>query len=160
MPLTPDIRLDLEDIYDGFDAMKRQARNLTKVWQKLEPVAKRDQHEHARLQEGPDARWKPIAKTTRGQRLRSRRKAAAKRGKRIPKRVTRKVLGKLPKAISIRFNRDTFLTISKVPWSAAHQEGATVGRGVQLPKREHVYFSAQMLDRVRDEIVKHVAGGF
>ena len=160
MGLDIDMRLDLEDVIDGFESMKRRGRNLSAVWRELEPIAKRDQTEHARLQEGPDGPWQPLDSSTRARRLQSKRRTARSKGRRRPKRVGRRLLGRLPRLVRVAFNRDTFLVRSKVPWSGAHQDGAAVGRGARVPQRQHVYFSKQFLDRIADAVAERLRRAF
>ena len=50
----------------------------------------------------------------------------------------------------------TLLIISRVPWAGAHQEGATVGKGVTLPERAHIYVTAPFLDWVLPKIADHM----
>jgi len=159
--VQPSIRMDLEDIDDGFDAMKRRARDLRSVWRKFEPIAKQDQKETARLAEGPDKqKWEPLARTTASKRLRRRQASARRNRKRVPKRVTKKPLGRLPRQAQFRFNRDTFLARSRVKWSGIHQDGGVAGKGARIPARTHVYFSDDSLERLRDMLAEHVARAF
>lgn len=136
-----DFDVDIRDVVHGFDSMKRAARNLRPVWQALEPVAKQDQREHARLQSGPRGPWAPLAASTQESRSSARRAKKAGRTRARRSLRGRKVLGRLPSLVAVEFDSQRFLTLSKVPWSGAHQDGAIVGKGARLSAREHVYFS-------------------
>lgn len=159
--VQPSVRLDLEDVDDGFDAMKRRARDLRAVWRDFEPIAKKDQRETARLAEGPDQqKWEPLAQATARKRLKRRQSSARRNRKRVPKRVTKKPLGRLPRQAEFRFNRDTFLARSRVKWSGIHQDGGIAGRGARIPARVHVYFSDDSLERLRGMLVDHMVRAF
>jgi len=150
---TPSLRLDLEDVLDGYDAMSRAGRDLTAVWREVTPLVRRDQSEHARLQEGTEGRWPKLAASTVAQR-----RAAKARGRKS--RPVRNALGKLPRSVVVRYNRQVLKIESKVPWSGVHQDGGSVGRGATVPAREHVYFSAQALDRIVERLAQHIAEAF
>jgi phage gpG-like protein len=156
--LDLDVDLDIEDLIEGFDAMKRKAANLSPVWSQLTPVLKADIRAHFDLREGPDGPWKPLAAST----VAKRRQDATRRGKGRRTKSGRKSravaqpLNRLRTSFVVRHGRDYLQAISKVPWSGAHQDGATVGRGSVLPARPHIYGSEQFLDITRSRILDFV----
>lgn len=142
--------LDLRDVFDGFRDINRAARNLRPVFRTLAPIMKKDQQEHFRLKVGPDGAWPKKAASTRARNkfLRKGRKPRAA------------LLGIMRTAFSVEFSRSELTAISKIPFSGAHQDGARVGRGVNLPKRTHHYMSSDFLVVADRQISQHVFGAW
>jgi len=139
--MEPTFELDLEDVLDGYDAMRGAGADLTPVWREVEDLAKHDQAAIGATQEGTDGPW-------------------PKRARAQGRRRARKLLGRLPTSVHIKYDKHRFRKESKIPWSGAHQDGATVGRGAVLPKREHVYFTDEFLAETIARIEQHIAGAF
>lgn len=141
------VDIDLSKVFAGYKQAERRSFDLTPVFRRLIPIAKRDIRKSAVLREGPDSKWPKLAKGT----LKSRRKAR-KRGKRPAKGV----LGKLSRAVRVTAGRDFLRETSLIPWSGVHQDGAKVGRGATVPQRTFLYFSNQFLDLTTEAIQTHV----
>jgi phage gpG-like protein len=154
--------LDIEDIVDGFEDMSRAGRNLTPVWSQLEPVLKADIRAHFDLREGPDGPWAPLAAST----VAKRRQDATRRGKGRRTKSGRKSravanpLNRLRTSFHVRYSRDYLRAVSKVEWSGAHQDGATVGKGAVLPAREHIYGSDQFLDIAESRLMAWIGAAW
>ncbi len=128
-------RVDLADVLDGLRQMKWAAEEERLFFRAQKKPARDDQREHARDQEGPDGPWP----------------------KRASKRSRRKILGRLPRALRVRVERDRLVIESRVRWAGAHQEGARVGRGAQLPKRTFLFWSADFIGEAAQMWLEHVA---
>lgn len=160
--LELDVDIDLEDVIEGFDAMSRAGRNLHPVFRPLEPVLKADIRAHFDLREGPDGPWPPLAAATQAKR----RQDAVRRGK--PRRTksgrksraVAKPLNRLKTSFTVRSGRDFLRGKSKVKWSGAHQDGATVGHGAELPARTHMYASDLFMDICVSRILNWVGNAF
>ena len=147
--VTADI--DLEDVIDGFNDMERKARNLTKVWREIAPDMKKDIREHGRKKEGPDAKWEKLAKSTRAKR--KARKAAGRK-------TAVAILGKIRTSFRIEWGPKFIRGRSMIPWSGAHAEGETVGRGSVLPERTPFFVSEAFLNKLIDSVLKHITRAF
>jgi phage gpG-like protein len=120
-------RLDDRDLQRAIDELGRRAEQ--DWFRELAPLAREDQREHAQRQEGPTGRWAPRDPDANARRPRRR----------------RRVLGRLPGAIRVRVHPDAVEVASRVAWSAAHQEGDTVGHGARLPERPFLWWSEGFL---------------
>lgn len=143
--MEPKLDLDLRDVFDGFEDMKRAARSLKPVFQRLVPDMRRDQESHFADQKGSESAWPPRADSTR-----KRRKKSARRG----------LLGKLKTAFRVEFSRDEIAAFEIVAWSGIHQEGGTAGHGAVIPQREHMYMSTTFLNIADERIGEHVFGAW
>lgn len=139
--MEPVVSIDLEDVFDGFDELSRAGRDLRPVWRELKPVLKADLRMHT---EGPDGPWPPRAKTPRARRGRRRRR---RRGP---------LLGRLKTAFQFEFDHKQLRAVNRIPWSGAHQTGAVVGKGVELPQREFAYASDEFIELMVKRILEHV----
>ncbi len=118
-------------------ALAASPSGVPRAMRELRAPMRTDQKEHAREQRGPDGPW-PKRKTAAQVAAGDRRRRSRKRPSR------RRVLGRLPGAIKISHDRTSVVVSSKVPWSLAHQEGAIVGHGARLPKREFLWISPKL----------------
>lgn len=140
--------VDVGDVVNGIKAMEKRGHSLGPAFERLKKPLRDDQQNHARGQEGPESKW-PARKSTRV--------GKTKRGKR---KKVRKLLGRLPKAVKYAVSVDSVAAISRVDWSAIHQEGGTAGRGARIPARPFLWLSNELL-RVADEtIAEHIAGAW
>jgi phage gpG-like protein len=138
--VEPTFELDLEDVLRGYDAMRGAGADLSAAWRDLAPLAEHDQDAIAAAKEGTAGPW---PKRARGARRRA-----------------RKLLGRLPTSVHVKYDKHRFRKESKIPWSGAHQDGSTVGRGATLPQREHVYFTEEFLAAAIARIEQHLAEAF
>jgi phage gpG-like protein len=146
--LTVETHLDLEDVIDGFNGMKRRARNLMPVWRKLEPFLKKDQQENFRLRAQPEGgRWPAHSASYRERRRRT--------GRRLPR-----MLGRLRTQFIIQMGPVFIRARSRVAWSLAHQEGGRVGRGARLPRRTYHWMSNKFLDMADAAIAEYLAEAY
>jgi phage gpG-like protein len=127
------VRLDSKSAIAALSAMPR---GLLDAMKDLRKPFRADQVEHARHQEGPDGAWpKRATHAERAQRHRGRRRKRASR---------RRLLGRLPGAITLRYDRDSIVITSKVAWSAIHQDGGRAGHGAKIPARPFLWVSPRM----------------
>lgn len=98
-----------------------------------------DLRDHAKKQQGPDGTWPARAGSRRNRR-------------------PRKLLGRLPGALSIRSTRDRMVARSLVDWSAIHKTGGTAGRGARIPARDWLWASDVALTRIAGVLARFVAG--
>jgi phage gpG-like protein len=139
--------IDLEDVIDGFDDMKREARDLTSAWREASPDLQKDIREHGRRKEGPDDKWPKLAKST----LKNR-KAKRKRGK----KPAVAILGKLRRNFTIEWGPKFLRARSRVLWSGVHQEGGVVGHGAVIPARPHIYAGKEFFKKLIDIIINRI----
>ncbi len=160
MTLRATADLDLRKLFREYDKMGKRGKNLRPAFRVLVPFMKADQIENFKRQEGPTGKWPPKAASTRAKALGKARSSAKSKGRRPPKRGSRKLLGKLSKSFVVFFDRDGLIAESKVPWSDVHQKGGTVGRGSKIPARVHHWMSVDFLLIAKREIERHVFGKF
>lgn len=140
--------------------MKAHRGSWSPVFKELKKPWREDLKAHAAREEGPDARWAKRAVRTH---LRGRRKkgqALKGGGKRMVRRGSRRLLGKLPSAVTFRVSRGSILGVSKVPWSEVHNTGGKVGRGSMLPKREFLYVSPAIQQLAADRMAAYAVKEF
>jgi phage gpG-like protein len=152
--VQPIIRLDLSKIKKANKRLSRSAKDLRPVWREGAPVLRADVREALKKREGPEGKHPPHSKATLAKRRQQRKSPAA--GKRWKRKLARGMLGKLWAPLTTGISPKTLLIRSRVKWSGAHQEGATVGRGVTLPERTHVYITGPFLDWILPKIEKHM----
>lgn len=76
-------------------------------------------------------------------------------GRAVMRQIGKPILGGLDRTLMIDVDEDTVTLKSQThqEWSAAHNEGATVGRGAKLPERKTIFLEASDLD-VFESILK------
>ena len=131
--------LDLGDVERGLEAMRRRAHQLGPAFRELKKPLRLDQRDHAKKRQGPEALWAPRAASTAARLL---------TGGHRPK----KLLGRLPTAVSYLANATGVAGVSRARWSAAQAEGATVGHGARLQPRVWLWISDDMLRTAEDVI--------
>ena len=139
--------VDIGDVETGLDAMERRARALGPVMKSLTKPLRDDQKNHKRAQSGPSGSWARRSEAT----------IAAKHGKR---KLPRTILGRLPTAVSYKTTPSSVTGTSRVRWSGAHQDGATVGHGARLPAREFLWISDEMMTLADNEIADAMVRAF
>ena len=144
--------LDLRDLDKGIRGMKVSARDLKTAFRQAAPEWRKDIRDHGKKREGPDAKWEPLAAST---------KAKRKARRRAGKKVAVAVLGKLRTAFGITFARDHIEAKSKIPWAGVHFWGGTAGKGAKIPSRDWLYasddFMVALVRRIRFAIIKGFA---
>jgi hypothetical protein len=141
------VRLDLGDALKGLDAMARAP--IAKALQALKPEMRADTKDHAKAKAGPESGWAPRAAST---------IASYKTHPKAPK----KLMGKLPTAVSYKVVGLTLAGESRARWSDVHQTGGTVGRGAKLPARVFLWISDKLMalseDQIGDVMLKAFGG--
>jgi len=117
--------------------------DLRPAWKESRKPLRADQRDHAKKQSGPDGAWAPRASSTKT------RTSGRKR--------QRKLLGRLPAALTSKYDRRKFTLRSLVKWSLAHWQGGRVGHGAVLPARVFLYASDSVLGTVSGIVARHVA---
>lgn len=144
-------RVDLSDVDRGIAGLVRASKDLTPVFRAARKPLRKDQREHAREAKGPQGSWPPRSPFTLD---RLKRKRKSRRGR------VRRILGRLPGAIDVRYDSTRIVATSQVAWSAAHQDGAVVGRGSKLPRRRFLYASDKLLKIIRLLMNAHIVKGW
>lgn len=132
----------------GFRKLEKMGADLRPILRELRKPVVDDQRDHRKKREGSDGKWPALATSTRD-RYRQMRRA----GRKPP----RGLLGRLPAAFKIRFERKRLVLESRVKrFSRAHQEGLRVRHG-RLPKREYYWISRSLLAAAQDVVVRELA---
>ncbi len=139
--------LHMGDVDKGLDATARRARALGPAFRDLKKPMREDQKDHGRRQRGPFGTWARRAPSTLA--------AYRARRKRIPR-----PLGKLLSAIQYKADAGGVSGESRVKWSLAHMDGATVGRGAKLKARPFMWISRKLLDIAEGVIGKRLLSAF
>lgn len=71
-------------------------------------------------------------------------------------RVSGPLLGKIASSFKLTVENGTLVYGSTIPWSGAHNEGATVGNGADLKARPFAYLTEQDLDVLVDMLIAHL----
>lgn len=105
---------------------------------------RQDQRDHAKKQAGPGGSWPPRASST---------KVRAAAGRRRKK----KLLGRLPTALTTKHDRKKLVMRSLVRWSLVHWQGGRAGHGARIPARVFLWASEHALETVSGVVARHVA---
>lgn len=125
-------------------ALDELARRADDGWfREIAPLARADQRDHARRQEGPEGRWSGRDPATGG-----------------GKRSRRRVLGRLPGAIKVQVHQDAVEITSRVDWSNIHQEGGQAGNGAIMPERPFLWWSEAFLQDAEEAAVLYITQGW
>ena len=119
-----------------------------------------------RAQLAPSSRkFAPLAPSTREKRLRTggRKNKFTKRGrmKKKAERSLNRVLSRkmiTGKNLKIKVTKKALILMAKQ--GAAHLTGARVGKGSKLPKREWLYFSLPLQEKIAKRIAEHLKANF
>jgi phage gpG-like protein len=130
--------VDIADVERGLAAMEHRSRTLGPVFTGLKKPLRDDQREHKKAKSGPESPWAPRAEST-------------KHGG--TRKLARSLLGRLPSAVKYSSTPLSVVAESRVGWSEAHQEGATVGHGARLPARPFLWLSDKLLDIAAEALV-------
>ncbi len=134
----------------GFFARKlalMRMPDLRPAWKESRKPLRADQREHAKKQEGPDGAWAPRSSAT---------KVRAASGR----KRKRKMLGRLPAALTTRADRRRVIIRSMVAWSNVHNEGGRAGNGASIPQRRFLWASDRVVEVVAGFVAKVVAKAF
>lgn len=140
--------VDMGDVEKGLAAAERRAHALGPAFRELKKPMREDQRDHGKRQRGPFGTW-------------ARRKAStlafyrSHGRKRIPR-----PLGKLSTAITYKATAFGVFAESRAKWSAVHQEGGTVGRGVRLRARPFLWMSTKLLNVAEQVIERSILSAF
>lgn len=121
-----------------------RALDLRPAWKEARKPVRADQRAHAKAQEGPGGAWQARSSSTKS-------RAGGRRTR------ARRLLGRLPSAIGVGYDRRKLTVRSLVRWSAIHQEGGTAGHGARIPARPFLWVSDSLLEHVAGVVAKVVA---
>lgn len=120
--------------------------NLRPAFAESRKPIRADMRAHAKAQQGPGGSvWPGRASSTRA-------RAQSRRNRR-----PRKLLGRLPGALSITVDPRRALVKSQVAWSAVQRDGGVAGNGARIPARDWLWASDALLATVSESISKLVA---
>lgn len=126
--------------------------DLRKAWLEARKPLRADQRDHAKRQEGPSGPW-----TSRAPLTQSRRGRMTGRGTGKPsRRRARKILGRLPTALTSKATRTGVSIISRAKFSAVHQDGGTAGNGAKIPARPFLWASQEALEAIGFVVSRHL----
>lgn len=141
-----DVQLDTRDaeraIAQGLRRLDKLGTDVRPILRGLRGVVVADQRDHRRKQEGPDGKWPKRAAAT---------VARYKQMRRAGRKPPRNLLGRLPAAFRVRYERRSLVLESLVKWSLAHQ----LGRGV--PQRAFYWVSPTLLRNCRNAVLHELA---
>jgi len=140
-PLLLTVELDLRDVLEGMDAMRRRALELREFWEAVKPIAKADLEQHFEDAEGPDGPWEGRAATTKERRP----------------RLRRKLLGRLKTAWRSVIGEHALVLYPAIFWAGVHDQGGEAGHGARLPARPFAWISDETQDVVRDALGDYIA---
>lgn len=147
------LEVDLTAVDRGLAALRARAADLAPAFRDLRKPLRVDIREHARAKEGPDNAWPAKSPFTLERERRARARAGRKRG-------GRRLLGRLPGALTIAADRTRVIAVSKARWSSVHQDGGKVGRGARVPARPFLWVSGKLRELARKRLEGHVLGGW
>lgn len=145
-------KVDLTAVDRGFDAMTRAARDLGPAFKAAKAPVRKDQRDHAKTRQGPDGPWAPKGRLTLAREALARKRAGGRR------RMSRRILGRLPGAVKIEAGRNRIVARSKSRWSGVHQDGGTAGRGARIPARPFLWVSDALEAALRFIFERHILG--
>lgn len=162
-----DTNIDLTKVDDAMADVEQRGKRLYPAFRELRRPLRLDQRDHAHKEEGPSGSWpprSPFTEARRKSRNRGVRRTRAMRtiaiGKSARRSSPRAILGRIPKAVLYTVGALFIRGRSRVAWSAAHQRGLRVGRGVTLPARPFLWLSETIVNTARDVIGAFVVKGW
>lgn len=120
--------------------------DLRPAWKEARKPLRADIREHRRKQEGPEGTWPARAAATK--------QRAGRHGR------PRRLLGRLPTALTTLSDRRRVAMRSRVAWSDVHRTGGVVGRGSRLPRRDFLWASGNVLDTIAGIVSRYLATRF
>lgn len=155
-----------EELVEAIKRMRRHGGSFQPVFKGLKRLLRLNLKHHAAKFSGPDGKWprrsaatleRYEAKTTQRKSLKG--KSGPVQRKSVRRRK-RKLLGKLPNAVTIKERAMGIAAVSKVPWSDVHNVGGRVGRGAVLPQREFLFMSPAFVETAVDRMAEFVVREF
>ena len=150
--------VDLRDVQNGLRRMQLAGRDLRPVFKRARKALRADQKAHATEQLGSDGAWPSLKIST--IKRRSQKKRRRGRARQLQRRPGGKILGKLPRAITISYDARRIIAKSRAPWSGVMQRGGTVGHHAHMPAREFLWASTKLLGTVARLAVDYLAGAW
>lgn len=154
--------INVDDVIAGINAMARAGKNMRPVFQGARKAIKADLEDHFDRASAPGGAWPGRAASTL-ERIRERRGSVRKRGARkgqLTKRGERRVanqLGRLKWAWKVTVEKSRIEFRSRGGKMAdAQNEGATVGKGAVIPKREFAWLSEAIVVKFADAMREHI----
>lgn len=147
--------VSLAEVEAGLERMHRAGVDLRALFRSVRKELREDQRAHAKEQRGPGGAWPTLAASTVEHRKARAGKQGRKRRRKL-KTATAKKLGRLPGAYKIEISRLSIKAISRVKWSGAHQGGARVGHGSNLPDRTFLWASSGLLEAVARRVMAYL----
>lgn len=144
------LTVNIVDATMGLDAMAKRSHQLEPAFQEIKTAMKVDQKEHREDESGPDGHWAPRKAST----------IAAAKSHHKGRLVPRKILGKLPTAVSYKALPLGVEGESRIKWSLTQQDGGPVGRGVVLPARPFLWISDKLSAKAEGIIAGKLVSAF
>lgn len=141
-------RVDLSWVERALTGLRNP--DLRPAWKAAKKPLRADQRDHAKRREGPGGAWPARSPLTQARR-------STGSGKR---KRARKLLGKLPSALTAKHTRTSVSVMSRSKWSAVHQEGGTAGNGARIPARPFLWASDKLLETVAGILSKGLKVAF
>ncbi len=141
-------RVNLSWVEAALNTLRRP--DLRKAWQEAKKPLRSDQKDHAKRQEGPSGAWVGRSPLT------AKRSGGAVYTPTRKTRRARKLLGRLPTALTSKATRSSVTVISRAKWSGVHQEGGTAGYGAKIPARPFLWASQAALEAISYVISRHL----
>lgn len=166
------VKWDDAELVQALKRMREHRGSFKPVFDELKKPFREDLKAYARRQEGPDGHW-PARKPSTDERYRRRfSQRTSLKGKSGPvrrklvRRRSRKLLGKLPSAVTFKTfkgrggSSGSIQAVSKVPWSEIMNSGGPVGHGAVLPAREFLFVSDAIQKLAADRMAAFVVKEF
>ena len=132
------VKVDLRVLDSGiFARAGRIGNDLRPAFRAARKPVMADQRDHRKNKQGPRGKWPELAAVTK-----ARYKLDRKRGRKRP----RTLLGRLPTANMIRYERKRMLVLSRVRWSGVHQR-----------TRPYLWISRRLRRQLGDLLAANVA---
>lgn len=150
-------KVDDRSVQQGLREVAKAGHDLADVFRRMRQPMRRDQAEHARAEAGPDGPWPARKSRSRERKLYA--KVRRRRGGASTAQVFRfnGLLGVLPDLIQVKAVGATVIARSPIKWARAHADGATVGRGADLPERPFLWVSEDLAALASKMIGDHLS---
>ena len=160
MGIDVDAHVNLRDVENGLRRMQLAGKDLRPLFRRVAKDMRADQKDHAKQQEGPDGKWPGLDPDTLAKRTRQGQGRRHRGKKKRRRRAFGRMLGRLPRAFAIEYDRSFIRARSRVKWSGAHQGGGLVGKGSRLPDRTFLWASTGLLAIVSRKAVDYLVGAW
>lgn len=155
------IDIDAREVRRGFDAiLDRDGHRSRAFFEEARKPAKADIRGHQKARKAPDGRsWPGRAPSTRERAAYDGTKRPRARKRRYGKRrksASGALLGQLPGGSKSQIDRDGLVLSWPAGFAEAHDQGATVGHGAQLPARPFLGWSQGFLRDMHEEWAAYV----